>query len=65
MKPPLFDRPLADEERAAQIAKRCDYASQSVCNAIRAFATLDDFASERLRTLLNRSPRDFGKPTSL
>lgn len=113
MKPPLFVRPLTDEERAAlraglrspdaftlrrcqilmasadglrpsQIADRLGCASQSVRNAIRAFAAeglgclrqkshrpvsarpeLDDAACERLRALLHRSPRDFGKPTSL
>jgi len=113
MKPPLFVRPLTDQERAAlraglrspdaftlrrcqillasagglrpaQIAERLGCASQSVRNAIRAFAAegtdslrekshrprsnrpeLDDAACERLRALLHRSPRDFGKPTSL
>jgi transposase len=113
MKPPLFVRPLSDEERAAlraglrspvaftlrrcqvllasadglrpaQIAKRFGCASQSVRNAIRGFAAagtdclregshrpksvrpeLDQAACERLRTLLHRSPRDFGKPTGL
>jgi transposase len=113
MKPPLFVRPLTDEERAAlraglrspdaftlrrcqvllasadglrpaQVAARLGCASQSVRNAIRAFAAegiaclrekshrpastrpeLDDAACERLRALLHRSPRDFGKPTSL
>jgi transposase len=113
MKPPLFVRPLSDEERSAlraglrspdaftlrrcqvllasadglrpaQIAERFGCASQSVRNAIRAFAgeglgclrekshrpksvrpELDDAACERLRALLHRSPRDFGKPTSL
>ena len=113
MKPPLFVRPLTDEERAAlraglrspdaftlrrsqillasadglrpaQIAERFGCASQSARNAIRAFAAegtdclrekshrpktarpeLDDAACQRLRALLHRSPRDFGKPTSL
>src|SRR3954469_25672746 len=113
MNPPLFVRPLTDEERAslraglrspdafalrrcqillasadglrpAQIAGRLGCASQTVRNAIRAFAAagvdclregsrrpksvrpeLDDAARERLRALLHRSPRDFGKPTSL
>jgi transposase len=113
MKPPLFVRPLTDEERAAlraglrspdaftlrrcqillasgdglrpaQIAERFGCASQSVRNAIRAFAVeglgclrekshrpwstrpeIDDAGRERLRALLHRSPRDFGKPTSL
>src|SRR5262245_49151705 len=113
MKPPLFVRPLTDEERAAlraglrsqdaftlrrcqallasadglrpaQVAERFGCASQSVRNAIRAFAAegtaclrqkshrpkssrpeLDDAGRERLRALLHRSPRDFGKPTSL
>ena len=113
MKPPLFVRPLTDEERAAlraglrspdaftlrrcqvllasadglrpaQIAERYGCTSQSVRNAIRAFAAegtdclrekshrpasvrpeLDDAACQRLRALLHRSPRDFGKPSSL
>lgn len=113
MKPPLFVRPLTEEEHAAliaglrspdsftlrrsqillasaegsrpaQIAGRFRCASQSVRNAIRAFAAegtgclvekshrpvsvrpeIDDAGCERLRALLHRSPRDFGKPTSL
>ena len=113
MKPPLYVRPLSDEERAAlrvglrspdaftlrrcqvlpqsadglrpaEIAGRLGCASQPVRNAIRAFrdeglACLgekshrpkaarpepDDAARERLRALPHRSPRDFGKPTSL
>jgi transposase len=113
MKPPLFVRPLTDEERAAlraglrspvafalrrcqillasadglrpaQIAERYGCASQSARNAIRAFAAegleclkekshrprsirpeIDEAGCERLRALLHRSPRDFGKPTSL
>ena len=113
MKPPLFVRPLTDEERAAlraglrspdaftlrrsqlllasadglkpgQIAERFGCASQTVRNAIRAFEAagtdclvegshrpksirpeIDDGGCERLRALLHRSPRDFGKPTSL
>jgi transposase len=113
MMPPLFVRPLTDEERAAlraglrspdaftlrrcqvllasadglrpaQIAERFGCATQSVRNAIRAFAAagtgclragshrpksvrpdLDDSACERLRALLHRSPRDFGRPTGL
>ena len=113
MKPPLFVRPLTDEERAAlraglrcpdaftlrrcqvllasadglrpaEIAARFGGASQSVRNAIRAVAAegltclreeshrpvstrpeVDDAACERLRALRHRSPRDFGKPTSL
>jgi transposase len=74
----------ADGLRPAQIAARLNCASQSVRNAIRAFAAegtdclkakshrprsvqpeLDDAACQRLRALLHRSPRDFGKPTSL
>ena len=70
--------------RPAQIADRFGCASQSVRNAIRAFAAegidclrekshrpasarpiLDAAAAERLRALLHRTPRDFGKPTSL
>ena len=113
MNPPLFVRPLTDEERAAlraglrspdaftlrrcqillasadglkpaQIAERFGCASQTVRNAIRAFAAegtdclrekshrpksarpeIDDAGCERLRALLHRSPRDFGKPSSL
>ena len=77
---------LASSEGAwpAAIAARFGCASQSVRNAIRAFAAegldclrpkshrprtvrpeLDDAACQRLRSLLHRSPRDFGKPTSL
>ena len=74
----------ADGLRPAQIAQRLGCASQSVRNAIRAFAAegldclrekshrpksvraeIDDVGCERLRALLHRSPRDFGKPTSL
>src|SRR5262249_11544638 len=113
MKPPLFVRPLTDEERAAlwaglrspvaftlrrcqillasadgwrpaQIADRFGCASQSVRNAIRGFAAegleclrekshrprsvrpeIAAAGCERLRALLHRSPRDFGRPTSL
>jgi transposase len=74
----------ADGLRPAQVAERFGCASQSVRNAIRAFAAeglaclrekshrprsvrpeLDAAACQRLRALLHRSPRDFGKPTSL
>lgn len=74
----------ADGLRPAEIAERFGCASQSVRNAIRAFAAeglgclrpkshrplsvrpeLDAAACARLRALLHRSPRDFGKPTSL
>jgi transposase len=113
MNPPLFVRPLTDDERAAlraglrspdafalrrcqillasadglrpaQIAARLGCASQSVRDAIRAFAAegagclkekshrpvsarpeIDAAGRERLRALLHRRPRDFGKPTSL
>ena len=113
MKPPLFVRPLTDDERAAlraglrspeaftlrrcqvllasaeglrpaQIADRFGCASQSVRNAIRAFEAegldclrakshrpksvrpeIGEVGRERLRSLLHRRPRDFGKPTSL
>ena len=74
----------ADGLRPSQVAERLGCASQSVRNAIRAFAAggtdclrekshrpksvrpeIDDAGRERLRALLHRSPRDFGKPTSL
>ena len=74
----------ADGLRPAQVAERFGCATQTVRNAIRAFASagtgclregshrpvsvrpeLDASACERLRALLHRSPRDFGKPTSL
>ncbi len=74
----------AEGLRPSEIAARFGCASQSVRNAIRAFAAegidclrekshrpksvrpeLDDDACQRLRALLHRSPRDFGKPTSL
>src|SRR5947208_12507772 len=74
----------ADGLRPAQIAERFGCASQSVRNAIRAFAAegadclggkshrpksarpeIDDAGRERLRALLHRSPRDYGRPTSL
>jgi transposase len=113
MKPPIFVRPLTDDERRAlkaglrspdaftlrrsqvllqsaegrrpkAIADAVGCCVQSVRNAIRAFGaeglaclhekssrpkatrdTLDDEGRRRLRDLLHRSPRDFGKPTSL
>jgi transposase len=74
----------ADGLRPARIAERLGCASQSVRNAIRAFAAegigclvekshrpesvrpeIDRAACERLRALLHRSPRDFGKATSI
>jgi transposase len=74
----------ADGQTPRQIAERFGCATQSVRNAVRAFAAegldclrershrpvsvrpeLDGAACERLRALLHRSPRDFGKPTSL
>jgi transposase len=74
----------AEGLRPAQIAERFGCASQSVRNAIRAFAAegtdclrekshrptsnrpeIDAAGRERLRALLHRRPRDFGKPTSL
>ncbi len=78
--------PLASAEglKPSQIRARLGCASQTVRDAIRAFAaegldclrakshrprsarpTLDAGAAERLRAPLHRSPRDFGKPTSL
>ena len=113
MKPPIFVRPLSDEERQAlkaglrspdaftlrrcqillhsadghrprEIADAVGCCVQSARNAIRAFRgggaaclvegshrpkssrpEIDDGGCERLRALLHRSPRDFGKPTSL
>src|SRR4051812_34286411 len=74
----------ADGLRPAQVAERYGCASQSVRNAIRAFAAegtdcltekshrpksvrpeIDDAGCQRLRALLHRSPRDFGKATGL
>src|SRR3954464_10405942 len=74
----------ADGLRPGAIAERFGCASQSVRNAIRAFAAeglgclrekshrpksarpeIDAAGCERLRALLHRSPRDFGKPTSI
>jgi transposase len=74
----------AEGLRPSLIATRLGCASQTVRNAIHAFAAeglaclakksnrpkssrpeLDDARCERLRALLHRSPRDFGKPTSL
>jgi transposase len=74
----------AEGLRPSLIAARLGCASQTLRNAIRAFAAegldclprksnrpkssrpeLDDARCERLRALLHRSPRDFGKPTSL
>lgn len=74
----------AEGLRPARIADRFRCASQSVRNAIRAFAAegtdclvekshrpksvrpeIDNAGCERLRALLHRNPRDFGKPTSL
>lgn len=73
----------SDGLRPAEVAARFGCASQSVRNAIRAFAAegtgclrekshrprsnrpeLDDAACLRLRALLHRSPRDFGRPSS-
>jgi transposase len=74
----------AEGLKPAQIRARLGCATQTVRDAIRAFAAegtaclrakshrprsarpvLDAEAAERLRALLHRSPRDFGKPTSL
>jgi transposase len=74
----------AEGLRPSLIAARLGCASQTVRNAIRAFAAeglaclsrksnrpkssrpeLDLARCQRLRALLHRSPRDFGKPTSL
>lgn len=74
----------AEGLKPSQIAPRCGCSSQTVRNALRAFAAegtaclrekshrpvsarpeIDDAGGDRLRALLHRSPRDFGKPTSL
>src|SRR3954462_11302259 len=74
----------AEGLKPSQIRARLGCATQTVRDALRAFAAegtgcltekphrprsarpaLDDEAVERLRALLHRSPRDFGKPTSL
>ena len=70
--------------KPSEIRSRLGCSTQTVRNALRAFAAegtaclrekshrpvsarpvLDDGGCERLRALLHRSPRDFGKPTSL
>lgn len=74
----------AEGLKPSRIGARLGCATQTVRDAIRAFAAeglaclrekshrprsarpaLDAAAAERLRALLHRSPRDFGKPTSL
>lgn len=74
----------AEGLKPSQIAPRIGCSTQTVRNALRAFAAegvaclrekshrpasarpeIDDAGCERLRALLHRSPRDFGKPTSL
>jgi transposase len=74
----------AEGLKPSEIRRRLGCATQTVRNAIAAFAAeglaclapkshrprsarpaLDAPAAERLRALLHRSPRDFGKPTSL
>jgi transposase len=74
----------AEGLRASEIGARVGCSTQTVRNALRAFAAegtaclqekshrpnsarpaIDDDACERLRALLHRSPRDFGKSTSL
>ena len=74
----------AEGLKPSQIRARLGCATQTVRDALRAFAAegtaclrakshrprsarpaLDAEATERLRALLHRSPRDFGKPTSL
>ena len=74
----------AEGLKPSEIAPRVGCSSQTVRNALRAFAAggtaclrekshrplsarpeIDDGGRERLRALLHRSPRDFGKPTSL
>ena len=76
--------PGAIRLKPSEIRARLGYATQTVRDALRAFAAegtaclrekshrprsarpaLDGPAAERLRALLHRSPRDFGKPTSL
>ena len=70
--------------KPSQISARLGCSTQTVRNALRAFAVegtaclcekshrpasarpeIDDGGCQRLRALLHRSPRDFGKPTSL
>ena len=74
----------AEGLKPSQICARLGCSTQTVRNALRAFAAegtaclrekshrprsarpeIDDAGCERLRALLHRSPRDFGKPTSL
>src|SRR3954469_25547407 len=74
----------AEGLKPSQIRARLGCATQTVRDALRAFAAegtaclrakshrprsarpaLDGAAAEQLRALLHRSPRDFGKPTSL
>ena len=74
----------AEGRKPSEIRARLGCSTQTVRNALRAFAAegaaclrekshrpvsarpeIDDAGRERLRALLHRSPRDFGKPTSL
>src|ERR687890_222673 len=55
----------ADGRRPAQIAQRLDCLGEKSHRPTSVRPELDDGARERLRALLHRSPRDFGKPTSL
>ena len=74
----------AEGLKPSEIGTRLGCSSQTVRNALRAFAAegtaclrekshrpasarpeIDDLRCERLRALLHRSPRDFGKPSSL
>jgi transposase len=74
----------AEGLKPSEIQARLGCSTQTVRNALRAFAAegidclhekshrpksarplLDDLDCERLRALLHRSPRDFGKPTSV
>jgi transposase len=74
----------AEALKPSQIRDRLGCSTQTVRNALRAFAAegiaclrekshrpvsarpeIDDHRCERLQALLHRSPRDFGKPTSL
>src|SRR5918994_1860345 len=58
MKPPLFVRPLSPDEGTACLHEK-SHRPRSARPA------LDAARCERLRAVLHRSPRDFGKPTGV